>query len=87
MFPLCLTCTKSGPVPLYTQNKIIRNESFVNEFIDLVQNETLILDDLLYLCKVNAVRHSYLYHGILFRSEGSIEKGRKYLFLLLVFII
>ena len=34
------------------------------------QNETLILDDLLYLCKVNAVRHSYLYESFLGAREA-----------------
>ena len=34
------------------------------------QNETLILDDLLYLYKVNAVRHSYLYESPLGAREA-----------------
>ena len=37
------------------------------------QNETLILDDLLYLCKVNAVRHSYLYES----SVGAREAQKR----------
>ena len=37
------------------------------------QNETLILDDLLYLYKVNAVRHSYLYES----SLGAREAQKK----------
>ena len=36
----------------------------------LFQNETLILDDLLYLFNVNAVRHSYLYESSLGAREA-----------------
>ena len=34
------------------------------------QNETLILDDLLYLYNLNAVRHSYLYESSLGGREA-----------------
>ena len=54
------------PVAPWYQSIIIRNESFLNEFIEFsFQKETLIQDDLLYLYKVNVVRHSYLYESSL----------------------
>ena len=51
------------------------------------QNETLILDVLLYLYNLSVVRHPYLYD---FRSEGSIEKDRegdKYFFYRLNYLV
>ena len=54
------------PVAPWYQSIIIRNESFLNEFIEFsFRKETLIQDDLLYLYKVNVVRHSYVYESSL----------------------
>ena len=46
------------------------------------QNETLILDDLLYLYNLNAVRHSYLYESSLGGREA--QKHRKRVRMLVV---
>ena len=54
------------PIATWYQSKIIRNESFLSEFIEVFfPEETLIPDDFLYLYNVNAVRHSYLYESSL----------------------
>ena len=58
-------------VTAWDQSKIIENESFLNEFTEiLIPEETLIPDNLLYLYNVNAVRHSYLYESSLGAREA-----------------
>ena len=59
------------PVATRYQSETIRNESFQNEFIEVfIPERTLILDDLLYLYNVNAVRRSYLYESSLGAREA-----------------
>ena len=59
---------------IITSVKFIRNESILSEFIGVfITERKLILDDLFYLCNVNAARLSYLYES----SVGAREALKK----------
>ena len=54
------------PIATWYQSKIIRNESFLSEFIEVFFPEpNTYSGDFLYLYNVSAVRHSYLYESSL----------------------
>ena len=59
---------------IITSVKFIRNESFLSEFIGVfITEKKLILDDLFYLCNVNAARLLHLYES----SVGAREVFKK----------
>ena len=59
---------------IITSVKFIRNDSILSGFIGVfITERKLILDDLFYLCNVNAARLSYLYES----SVGAREALKK----------
>ena len=69
------------PIATWYQSKIIRNESFLNEFIEVFIPERNTYFGRPFV-PVQIKRGTTLISvWILFRNEGSMEKGRKYLFL------